>query len=453
MTGAIVTSSGDFHRGFHQTPNVLRDKYMPLIGGDGYGYLNYLLSWANANATLSIRRMKQDLKWSQDKLERIQSLVLEHCSHFVSITVGDRVKANQWHLDMEKVWAENALHMAQSYAERMAAKGVPEIGAPPQKPRKGVPKTGTGGVPEVGARGVPEIGTYKDNDLNTPEKRGGVSSLEGDEQPGQPEHSSSGNAALQTHEAGPLPSEPLTSSPPDGGAAHTAEQGDLIQPQIQDQPPAGEASQATNTEHVPGGGAAAGGLTVDTLRPLSRGVLAERPVALPDSATYRGLKALVGNSLGTLLKESTRTGSLPRALWLQLDPVEVDLVRATAQREAKVTQGNMITLAVRGLDRLIGAVKASSAAQGVAVSARAVVTPNGASLDAAKPLEQVADVVPTDRYAPGAQWQPVAGGAVQTLTHTSSSKTRTGAITLYHLSGGLALKSFELMRDFDHVGV
>ncbi|MVN88610.1 hypothetical protein GO986_17885 [Deinococcus sp. HMF7620] len=246
-------------------------------------------------------------------------------------------------------------------------------------------------------------------------------------------HSSSGNAALQTHEAGPLPGEPLTSSPPDGGAAHAAGQGDLIQPQIQDQPPAGESDQATDTEHVPGGSAAAGGLTVDTLRPLSRATLAARPVALPESATYRGLKALVGNSLPTLLKESTRTGSLPRTLWLQLDPAEVDLVRTTAQHEAKAMQGNMITLAVRGLDRLIGAVKASP-----------VPTPVGPVNHPQVRTPEPEPASPSDAVGVGTRWE--------------HKKIADRIVTVVHLDGGHVelhtgerMLSFLLHKDFKRV--
>ncbi|OLV16739.1 hypothetical protein [Deinococcus marmoris] len=134
MSGAVVTSSGDHHRGFHQCPNVMRDKYASKIGVDGYGFINYLMSWANTNATLSVRRMMSDLGVSQSKLGRIQTGVLEHCGHFITMTPGDRVNANRWHLDMERLWAENALHLAQSYAERMAAKGVSEINTPPKSP-------------------------------------------------------------------------------------------------------------------------------------------------------------------------------------------------------------------------------------------------------------------------------------------------------------------------------
>ncbi|MBZ9752976.1 hypothetical protein K7W42_19240 [Deinococcus sp. HMF7604] len=248
-------------------------------------------------------------------------------------------------------------------------------------------------------------------------------------------HSSSGNAALQTHEAGPLPSEPLTSSPPDGGAADAAGQDDLIQPQIQDQPPAGKSGQATDTEQVPGGGAAAGGLTVDTLRPLSRATLSARPVALPESATYRGLKALVGNGLTGFLKETTRTGSLPRALWLQLEPAEVDLVRVTAQREAKAAGGNMITLAVRGLDRLIGAVKVSPAA--VSAPAGAVNHPQ-----AKAPEPEPAS--PADAVSVGTRWE--------------HKKIADRIVTVVHLEGGHVelhtgerMLSFLLHKDFKRV--
>lgn len=165
MSGAIVTASGEAFKGYHQCPNILRDKYMPLVGIDGYAFLNYLLSWANANTTLSVRRMKRDLGVSQDRLERIQGSVLQHCA-FITLTPGGPKQANRWHVDAELLWAENALHMVERFQARQGkavSEGVPAIGTL-------LPSPSPEGVPAIGTPSVPTIGTPRTGERYTLKK-------------------------------------------------------------------------------------------------------------------------------------------------------------------------------------------------------------------------------------------------------------------------------------------
>lgn len=252
---------------------------------------------------------------------------------------------------------------------------------------------------------------------------------------------------------------PQAPTPPDGGAADAAGQDTHVPSQIQAQPAVGTVGQSTSTEQVP---AAAGGPSgdqdapavpsVDALRSVPASEFSSRVPALPESPEYRALLSLFGKNLGGYLQEYTRTGSIPRTQWLRLTRAEVELVRDTAQAEARAAQGNMLTLAVRGLDRLIGAVSTPRTAGSGTRPAASTVTPNGSSLNGFTPVEQVADVASTDRYGQGARWQARTGGVVVTIERTSSTPTKNGTATLYHLSDGRTLRMFELMQDFDHVG-
>ncbi|GGL15625.1 hypothetical protein [Deinococcus radiotolerans] len=282
---------------------------------------------------------------------------------------------------------------------------------------------------------------------------------EANAQPSSAARSSSGVAARETAGGQISPAASVAVLPPDGGAADAAN-GHTLSEIMETSHPGRQDGQATDTAEVPG---AAGGPSgdqgspaapsVDALRPIPTPELSTRVPARPESAEYRALLTLFGKNLGGYLQEYTRTGSIPRTQWLRLTLAELDLVRDTAQGEARATQGNMLTLAVRGLDRLIGAVAAPrTAASGSARPAVATVTPNGSSLNGFKPTEQVQDVASTDRYGQGARWQARDGGAVLTIQRTSDKPTKTGKATLYHLSDGRTVNAMELMRDFDHVG-
>lgn len=210
-------------------------------------------------------------------------------------------------------------------------------------------------------------------------------------EPNPAQHSSSSDAALNdaarqtaTHEAGSVMNSPadlalphVPSSPalvlqelaPDGVAADAAldldfsrEEFDLL---------FGAPSSTEALEHVPG--AAAGGRVVEALRgaslspmtlsvaellPIPAPELNSRPVAAPEGEVRKALREVVGNGLPRYLSEYTRTGQISRQLWLKLTLAEIQQVADIARLESGISNDNMITLAVRGLDRLIGAVKA-----------------------------------------------------------------------------------------------
>lgn len=150
---------------------------------------------------------------------------------------------------------------------------------------------------------------------------------------------------------------------PDGAAADAAS-GPARPAQAAAQFPSAGDGQVTNTETVPGGGAAraAGTLGLPTV-PVA--TLLARPVASPDSPAHKALRALMGKNLPVMLGEKTRTGQLDRALWLRLEEGEISLVRERAQAEVRAGQGlNLITQAARGLDHLIGAVRAEAQVEG-----------------------------------------------------------------------------------------
>lgn len=148
---------------------------------------------------------------------------------------------------------------------------------------------------------------------------------------------------------------------PDGAAAD-AVSGPAWRIQVAAQSLSAGGSQATSTETVPGGGAARAA-EPQGLPTVPMATLLARPVARPESQAYRALRALMGKNLPVMLGEKTRTGQLDRALWLRLEEGEISLVRERAQAEVRAGQGlNLITQAARGLDHLIGAVRAEAPA-------------------------------------------------------------------------------------------
>jgi len=168
-----------------------------------------------------------------------------------------------------------------------------------------------------------------------------------------------------------MPSSPagiLGQPAPDGVAADAA--GDALT--VTDEDAEFLFASGTSTEaleEVPGGGAAGEAaaeapigaalpplaLTVAELLPIPPTDLASRPVAGPE--TEKALREAVGKQFPTYAAEKTRTGNLSRELWYKLTVEEIRRVTLTARVEASTSKDNMVTLVVRGLDRLIGAVK------------------------------------------------------------------------------------------------
>ena len=467
MSGAVVTSSGDHHRGFHQCPNILRDKYASKIGVDGYGFINYLMSWANTNATLSVRRMMGDLGVSQSKLERIQASVLQHCGHFIAMMPGDRVNANRWHLDMERLWAENALHLAQSYAERMAAKGVSEINTPPKKARGGVAKINTPGVSEINTGGVLKVNTYKDSVLNTPEKTGVNNVTENAREETSPTapvtgpsavpHTTSEASLSKDLEARSESAASVAVLPPDGGAADAAITDSELEllfgthvsgPQ--------ETEQAESGEKVPGGGAAAPLAPPagrgNALRPVDREDLLERPLAVPSDTTYRLVKGLIGGNKAIddgILDTLTPAGALPRRDWLRLSEDELTEARRVAQTEAQAEKLNFYTCAIRALDMLIGAPVGQTGVRGAPTGA---VVANAGCLAPAQHFEDADRSGDVGKFDVGASWNRKADDAAVTITRTELVKRRSTEGLVYHLSDGKTCNALQLMTGYAFQG-
>ncbi|GAA0523913.1 hypothetical protein [Deinococcus depolymerans] len=452
MTGAIVTSSGDHHRGFHQCPNVLRDKYMPLIGGDGYGYLNYLLSWANTNATLSVRRMKKDLAWSQDKLQRVQAQVLEHCAHFVSMTPGDRVSANSWHLDMEKVWLENHVHMGQSAAERLAKKGVPEIGTRRKSSPQGVPETGTEGVPKVGTGGVPEIGTYKDTSLNTPKKTGGEYNLESNARANQPQGApvvepgsapvTTSFAARETAGGQTSPAAGVAVLPPDGGAADAAVTDSDLKFLFGDQVTEGqELGTVTEVPEVLGG--AVGPLTAQDAQEALSGLKDEphdpeatRALLLPALGGEKRLNALMQETPPSL-KAGGRRGWI-----MQITPERAAELISLGRQNAG--SGNQWTYIIRLLDEEVGAQIRKGQQAGSGRSWDTDVS-GGANFPQAKPAVTPEPEQPADVVRVGTIWEHKhTAGRIVTVTAVDGGYVE--------LDGSETVMQYLINKDFRRVG-
>ncbi|WP_278911603.1 hypothetical protein [Deinococcus wulumuqiensis] len=449
MSGAIVTSSGDHHRGFHQCPNVLRDKYACKIGVDGYGFVNYLMSWANTDATLSVRRMMGDLGVSQSKLERIQALVLEHCGHFITMTPGDRVNANRWHLDMEQLWGENAVHLAQTYAERMAAKGVAKINTPSRK-GGGVVKFDTPGVAEINTRGVVKSDTYKDSVLNTQEKTVVVDPSGENARASQ----AAPTTLTQVKPAASLSNNNIqaspkteTAQPPVGGAS-----GEAITDEdlafLFDQGTDREAkSDVTCSENVPPAAAP----PAPAAQEAQEGPAAFVPGAESrDEVTGLLLARLGGKSkLRGLLSEPGRDNVRQKASWLDLDPARVRAIVEEAQAKCAAEGVTYVTAITRRLDAALGARDASKLAER---PASASTTPG--TLGAAYEVKQsvvVAELMgqePEEREVPrkfavGARWRSHAGDVV-------AIEALEGA--RYRLSNGQKLLAFELTKAYEWTG-
>lgn len=248
--------------------------------------------------------------------------------------------------------------------------------------------------------GKPAANKKEFNKTDSDKKGGGENSLEGDThegdelsasaiRPSSAEHSSSKNekqhptpeglrnsAIFGTSLTSLIVVPQVEASQPDG-TADAVGQDLLVDLQDSTEPLVGMNEQATSLEKVPGRAAAGAGLAkelsgagngagrvgVDSIQPLDAQELAARPVEPVDGPAYLALRSLLGKkNLPELVKELTRTGGLSRDPWLKLTEGEIGLVRVLAQEEAKLTGANTLTLAVRGLDRLIGAVRVEKSA-------------------------------------------------------------------------------------------
>lgn len=211
-----------------------------------------------------------------------------------------------------------------------------------------------------------------------------------------PEGASSPSSTTTSERAEKHPARPSRSGiavrPPDGGAAHAASsrRGSTVRSDF------AEDTQRTGT--IPAGGKiprAAAPASIEELTPVPRTELAKRAPATPRDSTYSRLVGLFGGNKvleGGILEQPTPSGGLPRQDWLKLNEAELELVKKAAQAEAQATEGNFFTLAIRGLDRMIGApIKRVGAHK-----SEETVTLPGAYLTAAEKQERAAQYPPVE---------------------------------------------------------
>jgi hypothetical protein len=413
-----IHTKGRMNYAFTMVSNMLRDEWAPAVGTDAAWLAYTILSYSGdveRGARLSSRYFRKHLKWTEQRAENAKTALLEQYGQVFTRKEGVKATSTPetWWVDLDLV-----SEMHETFVLKLRTAKAEKRG--PGRPRKPAPESGAGflqasekpapdsragfsslfgknllrnpGQPCSGIQGspAPESGAHKVNKKeNAEKKRGGAGSGLTGYGFAQPEHSSSGQADGPNPEGlrNPTPVEarpephaedlPFLEQPaapvnpaeleaalarltsPDGAAA-SASGASPRKLRDETQPLTRQDDQATALEQVPGGGAARPDW-LEALAPVTG--LLDRPAAEPGSPTYRALKALAGKSLTKYLGEKTRTGQLPRSRWLHLEPGEIDRVRGLAQAEAEVGSENMITLALRGLDRLIGAVKAEAPAE------------------------------------------------------------------------------------------
>lgn len=143
--------------------------------------------------------------------------------------------------------------------------------------------------------------------------------------------------------------------PPDGGAADAAATDLEMEFLFGSAGSLQGTSAVTGVPEVPRAGAPA---TVDGLVPVPPEELVRRKRAAPGEVPYRRVVGLVGGKKviqDGILEELTPSGALPRLDWLKLTEEELLQVRETAQAQAQAQELNFQTLAIRALDRMIGA--------------------------------------------------------------------------------------------------
>ncbi len=176
--------------------------------------------------------------------------------------------------------------------------------------------------------------------------------------------------------------------------------------------PAEGGQEAATVPEVPQVAAPA---TVDALVPVPPAELAGRPRATAGNPSYRRVVGMVGGKRAVeagLLDELTPSGALSRRDWLRLTEAELDLVRMTAQVEARASGANFQTLAIRGLDRLIGAPTRTKGG-----GAGSVVTLPGAYLTREEKEAQAAQFSVVEA---GQQWQGRESGKLYTVMEVTS---------------------------------
>ncbi|WP_104992693.1 helix-turn-helix domain-containing protein [Deinococcus sp. NW-56] len=248
--------------------------------------------------------------------------------------------------------------------------------------------------------------------------------------------------------------------PPVGGAADAAEDEDAISLEEFEGLLERGKGQATDTENVPGGGAAGAAPAVEAprgallppvalgvahLAPVPRDELLSRPVASLDSEQMRTIRTMVTGKLirDGLLDQLTPTGGLSREDWLRLTLEELDLVKRAAQADAKAKIGGFTTRVIDGLDRMIGG--------GQQAKAQPAGVHGGGALAPAKKPE--VDTTPEEgRYRVGACWRCKKTGREVSIVGTVEVRSRNGVGARYVLSDEQQLPALNLVLGYEFVG-
>nr|WP_255682393.1 helix-turn-helix domain-containing protein [Deinococcus sp. 6YEL10] len=376
-----------------------------------------------------------------------------------------------------------ALHAQQSQvgaakrAAKKAAKAQPEEASAPNPPetKGGVqeeagnqtpPKRGEGYPPVTEGGDPSETKGGEGNPLNlSPE--GSVSNVVEDARGDRPEETQAAPVVELTdapHTTGFEKEEQLLEAvreqpagveqqSPDGEAADAAPTDTELTLLFGDSEGVQETQEVTAMEDVPRAAPPAvlgtPASRVDDLMPVPELELFARPAALPTEATYRLVKGMVGGNKAIddgILETLTPAGAISRQHWLRLTEEELTEVRSVAQAEAKANSLNFYTVAIRGLDRMIGApigqTTTRSAGGGYAPSNIAGLAP----ARHAEPTDYSAD---QGKYDIGAQWTGKKDRTIVTIQGTEIVKRRNTEGLVYHLSNGRTCNALQLMTEYE----
>lgn len=238
---------------------------------------------------------------------------------------------------------------------------------------------------------------------------------------------------------------------PDGEAAGAAITDAELAHLFGDSEATQEAQEVTVVEDVPRAAplAALGAPVrrVDDLMPVPE--LNSRAAALPTEPVYRLVKGMVGGNRAIddgILETLTPAGAISRQNWLRLTEEELTEVRDVAQLEAKTGGLNFYTVAIRGLDRLIGAPIGQTTTRG---AGGGYAPSNIAGLAPARHAEPTDYSADQGKYDVGAHWTCKKDQIPVTIARTEIVKRRNTEGLVYHLSNGQTCNALQLMTGYE----
>lgn len=240
---------------------------------------------------------------------------------------------------------------------------------------------------------------------------------------------------------------------PDGEAAGAAITDAELAHLFGDSEATQEAQEVTAVEDVPRAAplAALGAPVrrVDDLMPVPELDLHSRAAALPTEPVYRLVKGMVGGNRAIddgILETLTPAGAISRQNWLRLTEEELTEVRDVAQLEAKTGGLNFYTVAIRGLDRLIGAPIGQTTTRG---AGGGYAPSNIAGLAPARHAEPTDYSADQGKYDVGAHWTCKKDQIPVTIARTEIVKRRNTEGLVYHLSNGQTCNALQLMTGYE----